>query len=156
MLVDLVAARHLADAEYGVLEAPETDATTVFVFLAPVIFVLRFCDTAVALVAVYVVIWKTYSARATLVAVVERLFVLIDEAHELANIAMHGAELETTFPTPHTEGLFLIALSALYHCDMSPIERMVFDVVMALSATVKFLTDRALLETATDVVVAPN
>ena len=140
-----MAACHLADAEHSVLEAPETDAATIFVFLTPVIFVRGFCDTAAALVAVYVISRKANPARTTLIAMVKRLLVLIDEAHELANITVHGAELEATLPALYTKWLFFVTLSTLHHCDVRPIERVVFDVVVALPAAVKFFTDRALL-----------
>ena len=111
-------ARHLADAEHSVVEAPEADTTVVFVLLTSVGAIQCFIDATVALVAVYVVFLKSYSARATFLTVVKWLLVLVDETHKFAYFAIHGTKLEAAFNARNTEGLFLATLSTFYHGNM--------------------------------------
>ena len=115
MFVNLVTARHLADAEHSVIETPKAYTTVVFVFLTSVGAIQCFIDAAVALVAVYVVFLKSYSARATFLTMVKWLLVLVDETHKFAYFAIHRAELEATLYARNTKGLFLAALSTFYH-----------------------------------------
>ena len=145
VFVDLVSALHLGDAKHCVFEASETDTTVIFVLSAPVIFEYDFCYAAIAAITVYVVFRKPNSARATFRTVIERLLVLVDEAHKLADITVHGAELEPALHALGAKRLLFATFSTLHYSDVSPIERVVLDVIVALSTTVKFLADRTLL-----------
>ena len=145
MFVNLVTARHLADAEHSVIETPKAYTTVVFVFLTSVGAIHCFIDAAVTLVAVYVIFSKSYSARTTFLTMVKWLLVLVDEAHKFAYFAVHRAELEPAFYARDAKGLFFAALSTFYHGNVVSVQRMLFDVVVTLSTAVKFLADRTLL-----------
>lgn len=147
---------HLADAKHRVLETSEADATIVFVFLAFVVFVQYFLNATVALVAVHVVFLEANSTRSTLVAVVKRLFVLVNKTHEFADVAVHRTELEPAFDALDAERLLHATFSAFDCSNITPVKRMVFSIIVTLSTTVKPFAGGTLLETAANVMVASD